>query len=1088
MQRLRAASRRWPWLTEQRPSDVVFISLWLAGAGVVSYQLFDDVQHHRPTHYLDAFVRVALILLLAGHLTYRYVRDSGQLRRARMAATHLLHSLSRVTELDMGQLELDELLPDLIRRVRLELNADAAALLLLSEDRSTLQAAAADGYPAHQDLRETLPAAEGVAWRAVLTGGLEVQDRDGEDALTVPPTPARGIAAAALHGRERLIGVLQVTRTTRPQWNSTELELLGGVANRAAGMIERAALRERERKAMLSAQHARRHLSLLVEASKLFAGSLDDYIPALRGVVDIAVGEFADYGAVYLAADGELLSPLVAAHTDSELQPTVEQLSILTPPQQHPLTTVMASGNGLLIKTLQSRRTEDELDLPFLQIAQRLKLDSAVLAPIRTHGLSFGVFVFGTVRPRRGYRPSDLAAAEELATRAAATVERTLLFREVQAAADTAQRGVVQLRMISEAAVTINAPLALGRALEVAVGEARRVAGTERAHVRVTSATRAYEAHSGAVRRTVSTETWRYLEGLRQPLAASDTRTSIPAEIRSELPRVWMATPFASTTGDSQGILIVGDDGGDRAEFSPDDQAVLTLLAQVVKVAVDNALLYASVEANEARLAAVFDASPMAILELDAAGEVARSNRAARTLFDFGETEPVRFDTDVQGRLQEIVSAARASNAPVYDELPLRRSDGELRLLAATGVLLGHTAPAGALVLVSDITEQRRLEEHVSQVQRLDTAGRLAGGIAHDFNNLLTVILGHTETLLHKIPDEDPLHRHVAAINRSGTRAAALTNQLLTISRRQVFRPVAMVPDDSIRAFDDTLRRVVGESVQLDLDLGAAGAMVHLDPEQFEQILLNLVVNSKDAMPDGGRVVIRTVLPDPAHVDLSVADTGTGMDAETLAHCLEPFFTTKDRHKGTGLGLAAVYGMVRQNGGEVLLDSAPGRGTTVTLRLPVDSDGAREETAAPDVSGPGIAERADESEVILLVEDEEEVRWLARSVLEGAGYLVMEAENGLQALDRMTRYEGRLDLLVTDVVMPAMSGVELARRLCALRPELPVLFVSGYSENMPDLGDNTHAVSRFLAKPFTAAALAHAVRETCDLAAQGSKR
>lgn len=378
--------------------------------------------------------------------------------------------------------------------------------------------------------------------------------------------------------------------------------------------------------------------------------------------------------------------------------------------------------------------------------------------------------------------------------------------------------------------------------------------------------------------------------------------------------------------------------------------------------------------------------------------------------------------------------------------------------------------------LRSELESRRLAEAQLRQAQKMEAVGRLAGGVAHDFNNILTVINGYSELLKAQTPDSDPRHPEIEEIRRAALRASDLTRQLLAFSRRQVLQVRVFELDALVVELERMLGRLIGEDIELITELDAAGACIKADPGQVQQVIMNLVVNARDAMPSGGRIILRTtVLPDPA-VQLTVTDTGCGMDEETFAHLFEPFFTTKGVGKGTGLGLSMVYGIVQQSGGRISVDTAPGRGTKFRIVLPM----APGEDSSTRVRRLGPASLG--SETILLVEDEPGVRKLVGSLLKARGYRVIEAGDGSRALELFENHPGPVHLLLTDVVMPGMNGLELAERASVRRPEARVLFMSGYTDD--DRVQGVTADGRgFIQKPFTLDALARKVREILDLPA-----
>jgi nitrogen-specific signal transduction histidine kinase len=381
--------------------------------------------------------------------------------------------------------------------------------------------------------------------------------------------------------------------------------------------------------------------------------------------------------------------------------------------------------------------------------------------------------------------------------------------------------------------------------------------------------------------------------------------------------------------------------------------------------------------------------------------------------------------------------------------------------------------------LSSDVTEQKRLEEQLRQSQKMEAIGRLAGGIAHDFNNLLTAINGYSEILTTELSGGTRAHDAAVHIQRSARRAAGLTEQLLVFTRQRPQRERVVALNEMVHATSAMLGRLIGEDVELVLALGCNVGSVRADPTQLEQVLLNLVVNARDAMPGGGRLCIETAAV--AHEDgragvrLSARDTGCGIAAEVRPHIFEPFFTTKEVGKGTGLGLSIVYGVVTQAGGTISVESAPGQGATFHIWLPRVDERASEEKPTP---APG-ARATRGGETILVVEDDDDVRDFVQFVLTQAGYRVLAAADGQCGLELLGGHAGDIHLLLSDIVMPEMSGGEVAARAQALRPSMKVLHMSGYPGGR--LGDHRlPSDAKFLQKPFSVETLTQAVRALLD--------
>jgi two-component system cell cycle sensor histidine kinase/response regulator CckA len=487
-----------------------------------------------------------------------------------------------------------------------------------------------------------------------------------------------------------------------------------------------------------------------------------------------------------------------------------------------------------------------------------------------------------------------------------------------------------------------------------------------------------------------------------------------------------------------------------------------------------------------------------AVTAADAAGRITFWNQFAERLYGWSAEEALGSNLfelmlakTAVDQSEEIESLLRAGDS-WSGELIAHRKNGEIfPVFMTVAPLRDEGGEVKGLVGVSaDISKRKQLEEQLRQSQKMDAIGRLAGGIAHDFNNLLTAITGYSQIALLKLHSEDPLRKDIEEILKAGERATGLTRQLLAFSRRQVLQPRVLDLNSVVIGMEFMLRRLIGEDITLVTKLAPDLGKVMADPGQVEQVILNLVVNSRDAMPTGGTLTIQTadinLSEDYSHqnyrarpglyVMLAVSDSGCGMDELVQSRAFEPFFTTKESGKGTGLGLSTVYGIVEQSGGDIRLYSQAGQGTTFKIYLPRIEE--KEKKASISVHPAEVPLRG--VETILLVEDEDAVRNLIRSILRQNGYTVIESRHGGEALLICERYEGPIHLLLTDVVMPQMGGGELADRLRPLRPTMKALYMSGYTDNDIIRRGAPDAESRFLQKPFTPEVLLRKIRGLLD--------
>jgi PAS domain S-box-containing protein len=553
----------------------------------------------------------------------------------------------------------------------------------------------------------------------------------------------------------------------------------------------------------------------------------------------------------------------------------------------------------------------------------------------------------------------------------------------------------------------------------------------------------------------------------------------------------WMGVPL-KVGNHTFGALVV-QTYSKNIRYGQRDKEVLTFVARQLASAVEIKRNEQALRRSEARYRSLVQSSVYGIYRSSLEGRFLDVNPALITMLGYASAEEVLLldpEKDVFEQPEEharLIEEFRLAGRMDGFEVKWKRKDGTCITVRISGRAVSSAdEPADVLeAIAEDVTERRVLEDQFRQAQKMEAVGRLAGGVAHDFNNLLMVISGYTEVILAGLDVNHPLHEKGRAIQQAADRATTLTRQLLAFSRKQLLELKVVDVNAIVQDMERLLRPLIGEDVQLATVLAPAAVHTRADAGQLEQVLMNLVVNAKDAMLGGGRLTIQTqnMVVDENHrrgqtfirpghyVMLSVSDSGMGMDKETQSRIFEPFFTTKEKGKGTGLGLSTVYGIVKQSGGYVMVQSEKGHGTTFNIYLP-RVEGTAEMNAVPV---PRAAEGG--SETVLLVEDEESVRQLVRETLQAKGYKVVEAENGEAGVAAAAKHQGRIDLVITDVVMPGMGGRELVKRLAETRPDTKVLYLSGYTEDAIVTEGSIESGTAFLQKPFTLQNLSRKVRE-----------
>ncbi|MGE5325419.1 MAG: PAS domain S-box protein [Deltaproteobacteria bacterium] len=527
-----------------------------------------------------------------------------------------------------------------------------------------------------------------------------------------------------------------------------------------------------------------------------------------------------------------------------------------------------------------------------------------------------------------------------------------------------------------------------------------------------------------------------------------------------------------------------------------DDSGALVKLRGLMTDVTERRLAQSALVHSEMKYRTLLEGLPVGIYRSTPGGRLLQANPALAMML--GYTDPAdllqvpadQIYVNAENRREWLRRMEK--DGEIHDfETQARRRDGTLIWLrdSARAVRDVHSNVAHYEGILEDITERKHLEEQLRQSQKMEAVGRLAGGVAHDFNNLLTIISGYSDLLLDTLAEKDRARAQVEEIKKAGVRAATLTRQLLAFSRSQVLAPQVLDLNSVVTNVHKMLRRLIGEDIDLVTILAEGLGSVRADPGQVEQVIVNLAVNARDAMPQGGKLTLETAnvhlddsyarthvsLVPGEYVMLAVSDTGTGMDSKTQAHIFEPFFTTKEMGKGTGLGLATVYGIVKQSGGYIWVYSEPGRGATFKVYLP-----RVEKTAAAPGAGKAAVRPVQGNETVLLVEDEPALRSMVRNVLKSNGYQVLEARHGEDALVVCEMHRGPIHLLLTDVVMPGMGGRALAEHLVSLYPGMKILYMSGYTDDAIVHHGVLGSGMAFLQKPFTTESVVRKVREVLD--------
>jgi PAS domain S-box-containing protein len=676
-----------------------------------------------------------------------------------------------------------------------------------------------------------------------------------------------------------------------------------------------------------------------------------------------------------------------------------------------------------------------------------------MLVPLVAGGRVLGALSFTSAESGRIFGNADLTLAEDLASRVALAVQSAQLYRAERRARAQAEQALAAHRATEE---MLQALLDASTAVVYVFDTELRYRLVNKRHLelfgpgpRVGRST--FDVFPPEIAERLAQNTRKVIE------------TGEPCEFEEEVPQsdgmhtyLSVKVPLRDGTGAVRGVCGISTD--------------ITCRKQV----------HEDLRRSEERFSKVFRSSPVSItltrlsdaqyIDVNEATERLTGHRREEMI---GHTaHELGYWTTASDR-EQLVEELRKNGALPEREVRLRRRDGEMRDLLVSLDVVELADESCMLALAQDITEYKRLEERLVQSQKMEAIGRLAGGVAHDFNNILTTIMGYSDVLLARVTSDSPLRSSAEHIARSAARASALVRQLLVFGRKQIAKPVVLDLGVVIAGMESMLRRLIPEDIELLMELGEGVPPVDADPAQLEQVLLNLVLNARDALMGSGRIVIGTAAV-PGGVRLRVSDTGVGMDDATRARIFEPFFTTKDSTKGTGLGLSTVYSIVQQCGGQISVTSAPRKGASFDIVLPAAAG-----VAAPEPSPGPAPSTTPGKETVLVVEDDADVREFMVTALGSAGYRVLAAHDGATALQMAAEHRGPIAALVCDLVMPLLNGRQVAEQLAPLRPEMRVLLISGYpGDTLERYGQLAPAA--FLEKPFRAQDLLRRLRSLLD--------
>jgi PAS domain S-box-containing protein len=1022
-----------------------------------------------------------------------------------------LETLSAIERAVLSGKSPEEIGQAALQRIRRLIPCQRGSLILFDLERRQGRFLAAESDVGLGPAAGTILALEDFSPSDTLSRGPTRYLEDIESATELPPLLARlqkeGIRStlsAPLLAEGKLIGELNLASVFPRAFRERDLKFIQEIATQLAVGLQNARLLEAEKKARETADILRAASLALTQSLRLDA-VLETLLSFLRRLIP-----FDSANIMLLDKDGQLGIRAVHGYADVE-QALRTRFNTATNAMMHEI--VHEQKSVIISDTRREPRWEHtpgcEHVLSWLGI------------PLMAGSRVIGLYSLDKTEPAF-FTSEHQRLAEALAGQAAVAIENARLYEQSRLyatelerrAAERHEAEVLQAAIygISEAANSAPSLDELFRSIHQIVGElmpARNfyIALHDEAENLLRFPYFVDEVDPPPSRPMKWEEMGRGLTGYvlrtgRALLASPEVFEELVRQGEVELigaPSIdWLGVPL-KTEQRTIGVLVV-QTYTEGVRFRERERNILQFVSNQIAMALERKRAAEALRGSEERYRELVENANDIIYTHDLQGNFTSLNTTGVRLTGYSREEMLRKNItdvlayeDVELARQMMARKLAGESLTTYD-LEIRAKDGRrLALEVSTRLLHQGGKPVGVQGIARDVTQRKELEEQLRQAQKMEAVGRLAGGIAHDFNNLLAVLMGYSELMLDRLEPGGQLHKSAEEIGKAAERAATLTRQLLAFSRKQMLAPKVLDLNAVLEEMQDLLRRLIREDVQLRFVPAAGLGQVRADRGQIEQVILNLALNARDALPHGGKLTIETrnveldtqyvrrhpVVQPGSFVQLTVSDNGVGMDAETQAHIFEPFFTTKEKGKGTGLGLATVYGIVKQSGGYIWAYSEPGLGSTFKVYLPRVQGTA--ETARP---ARAVAP-AQASETILLVEDQEAVREVAREFLEASGYRVLESHSPADAVRIAEEFSGEIHLLLTDVVMPEMGGRELADRLQRVRPQMRVLFMSGYTDDAIVHHGVLDPDTAFLQKPFARGSLEQKVREVLEAPPRG---